>query len=97
MPQGTTTFNLNFDATTHPEILVSRTQWMFAKVFGYLSEWSLMESPIQTEVTAYNGTLIQTDIPLDIDITSIVVIGVSISGLTNNAAFSLNLYAWDAA
>ena len=97
MPQGTNTFNLDFDATTHPEILVPGTQWMFAEVDGYLSEWSVMGSPVQPDVLASNGTFIQFDIPLDVDMTSIVVIGVSIPGLTDNSAYSLNLYAWGAA
>lgn len=97
MPQGTNTFNLDFDATTHPEILVPGTQWMFAEVDGYLSEWSVMGSPVQPDVMAYNGTFIQFAIPLDVDMTSIVVIGVSIPGLTDNSAYSLNLYAWGAA
>lgn len=97
MPQGTNTFNLDFDASTHPEILVPGTQWMFAEVDGYLSEWSVMGSPVQPDVLASNGTFIQFDIPLEVDMTSIVVIGVSIPGLTDNSAYSLNLYAWGAA
>ena len=97
MPQGTNTFNLDFDATKHPEILVPGTQWMFAEVDGYLSEWSVMGSPAQPDLLAYNGTFIQFEIPLDFDMTSIIVIGVSIPGLTDNSAYSLNLYAWGAA
>lgn len=97
MPQGTNTFNLDFDAITHPEILVPGTQWMFAEVDGYLSEWSVMGSPVQPDVMASNGTFIQFEIPLDVDMTSIVVIGVSIPGLTDRSAYPLNLYAWGAA
>lgn len=97
MQQGTNTFNLDFDATTHPEILVPGTQWMFAEVDGFLSEWSVMGSPVQPDVLASNGTFIQFEIPLDVDMTSIVVIGVSITGLNDSSGYSLNLYAWGAA
>lgn len=64
---------------------------MFAEVDGYLSEWSVMGSPAQPDLLAYNGTFIRFEIPLDVDMASIIVIGVSIPGLTDNSAYSLNL------
>ena len=64
LAQGSNTFNLDYYETTHPEILVPGTQWIFAEVQGEVQSWSVMGTPSNPTTTQSDSTSITFENPL---------------------------------
>ena len=77
--QGSNTFNLDYEMTNAHGILTPGTQWMFAQVDGFLSEWTVYGNPQSPKILETNSTNIQFEVGLDQSLSTLILDQVSYS------------------